>query len=84
MGALRLKVLTLGRIRTNGLPSLLLSYATSEIAKYSRGDADNRVILQGEHFVAVVPFWASWPFETMIIPYKSALPSQVFIFWGPC
>lgn len=25
----------------------------------------------GEHFVALVPFWASWPFETMVIPYKS-------------
>lgn len=26
-----------------------------------------RLILENEHFVALVPFWAVWPFETMIL-----------------
>lgn len=26
-----------------------------------------RVVIENEHFVAVVPFWAIWPYETMII-----------------
>src|SRR5690606_13641492 len=25
------------------------------------------VIIANEHFVALVPYWASWPFETMIV-----------------
>lgn len=29
--------------------------------------ARERVVEQNEHFVALVPFWAVWPFETMII-----------------
>lgn len=55
---------------TNGNPSLLLNYATSELAKHVNGDDDSRVVLVGKHFVAVVPFWASWPFETMVIPFQ--------------
>ena len=27
-----------------------------------------RMIYENDHFVLVVPFWAIWPFETMIIP----------------
>lgn len=26
-----------------------------------------RIICENEHFVAVVPFWATWPFETLLI-----------------
>jgi UDPglucose--hexose-1-phosphate uridylyltransferase len=26
-----------------------------------------RVVCENEHFVAVVPFWATWPFETLLI-----------------
>ncbi|KAL8292095.1 hypothetical protein RQP46_001561 [Phenoliferia psychrophenolica] len=60
---------------TNGLPSLLLSYATSEIEKHNSGAEDSRVTYLGEHFVSLVPFWASWPFETMVVPYKRHIPS---------
>ncbi len=36
--------------------------------------SDVRVVLDNEHFVVVVPFWAIWPFETMLIS-KRHLPS---------
>ncbi len=26
-----------------------------------------RILVENDHFVALVPFWATWPFETMII-----------------
>jgi UDPglucose--hexose-1-phosphate uridylyltransferase len=26
-----------------------------------------RIVVENEHFIAVVPFWAVWPYETMII-----------------
>ena len=29
-----------------------------------------RVVLENDTFVALVPFWAVWPFETMIVPKK--------------
>ena len=44
--------------------SLLSDYIQQEI------DLDERIILKNEHFVALVPFWAVWPYETMIVPIK--------------
>jgi UDPglucose--hexose-1-phosphate uridylyltransferase len=29
-----------------------------------------RLVCENEHFVALVPFWAIWPFETMILPRR--------------
>ena len=29
-----------------------------------------RIVCQNEHFVALVPFWAIWPFETMVLPIR--------------
>ncbi len=38
---------------------------------------EQRVICSNEHFVALVPFWAVWPFETLVLPRKhhGALPT---------
>ncbi len=41
--------------------SLLSSYLKLELR------LKERIVLENEHFVALVPFWAVWPFETMII-----------------
>ncbi|MFC5284997.1 UDP-glucose--hexose-1-phosphate uridylyltransferase [Pedobacter alpinus] len=41
--------------------SLLSAYLAEE------DKTKERVVLQNEHFVALVPFWAVWPYETMII-----------------
>jgi len=41
--------------------SLLSDYLSEELKK------EVRIVVQNEHFVALVPFWAIWPFETMII-----------------
>ncbi len=30
-------------------------------------EAKERVLIENEHFVALVPFWAVWPYETMIV-----------------
>ncbi|KAK4048641.1 galactose-1-phosphate uridyl transferase [Microbotryomycetes sp. JL201] len=61
---------------SNGLACLLLEYANAEIAKQRQnGEDDSRVLLIGDHFVCLVPFWAQWPFETMIVPYKRHIPN---------
>ena len=44
--------------------SLLSSYINLELKQ------QERIIIDNEHFVALVPFWASWPFETMVISKK--------------
>lgn len=30
--------------------------------------AGERIVAQNDHFVVLVPFWAVWPFETLILP----------------
>lgn len=56
---------------SNGKPSLLLSYAHSEM----QPKPSPRVIFSTDHFVAMVPYWALWPFEVMILPYKRHIAS---------
>lgn len=41
--------------------SLLSAYLDKEVKEQVR------IIVENEHFVAVVPFWAVWPYEAMII-----------------
>lgn len=48
--------------------TLLADYLAQEL------EARERVVLENEHFVAVVPFWAVWPFETLVLP-RAALGS---------
>ncbi|WP_419785575.1 UDP-glucose--hexose-1-phosphate uridylyltransferase [Pseudodesulfovibrio sp.] len=40
------------------------------LCRYLRRELESgeRVVLENEHFVVLVPFWATWPFETMILP----------------
>lgn len=59
--------------RQNGKACLLLSYAAEELRIHDATPETSRVIYKGNHFITVVPFWASWPFETMILPYKYVL-----------
>ena len=42
--------------------SLLQSYVEQEI------ELDERIVYKNSHFVVLVPFWAIWPYETMIVP----------------
>src|SRR5210317_1009020 len=44
--------------------SLLSDYIQQEIKQ------DERILLKNDHFVALVPYWAVWPYETMIVPIK--------------
>lgn len=43
---------------------LLCDYTAQELKK------GERIIFQNDSFVALVPFWAVWPFETMILPKR--------------
>ncbi len=41
--------------------TLLSDYLVAEL------DKKERLVVQNDHFVALVPYWAVWPFETMVI-----------------
>ena len=43
---------------------LLLDYAQLEMA------AGERVVVDNAHWLAVVPWWAVWPFETLLLPRR--------------
>ncbi len=43
---------------------LLCDYVAKELSIQAR------IVLENESFVALAPFWATWPFETMILPKK--------------
>ena len=32
-----------------------------------------RIVVENEHWLAVVPFWATWPFETLLVPRRHVL-----------
>ncbi|GAA5879592.1 hypothetical protein JCM8547_001088 [Rhodosporidiobolus lusitaniae] len=64
---------------TNSLPSLLLTYASTELATHVRTPGGSRVVYASEHFVAVVPYWASWPFEVLVVPFRRHIPSIAFL-----
>ena len=46
---------------------LLIDYVNLELEK------EERVVVQNEHWVVVVPFWAVWPFETLLLPRRHVL-----------
>jgi UDPglucose--hexose-1-phosphate uridylyltransferase len=43
---------------------LLIDYLNQEI------HLKERIILENEHWVVLTPFWAIWPFETMLLPKR--------------
>ena len=46
--------------------SLLLDYLEQELRH------EDRIVLENDSFVALVPYWATWPFETLIVPRQPA------------
>lgn len=50
--------------REHGGSHMLLDYATLESKK------QERVVFENETFLVVCPWWATWPFETMILSKK--------------
>ncbi|MDO4880528.1 MAG: UDP-glucose--hexose-1-phosphate uridylyltransferase [Capnocytophaga sp.] len=45
--------------------TLLSDYVKAELEK------KERIVLENQHFVALVPYWAVWPYETMIISKRA-------------
>lgn len=50
------------RYHDNHASPLLHDYAQSELA------SGERLVIRTKHWLAVVPYWATWPFETLLLP----------------
>ncbi len=46
---------------------LLLEYLDLEL------EQRERIVVENEHWLVVVPFWAVWPFETLLLPKRHVL-----------
>jgi UDPglucose--hexose-1-phosphate uridylyltransferase len=46
---------------------LLLEYAAQEV------DGGDRIVVINDHWIAVVPYWAVWPFEILLMPRRHIL-----------
>jgi UDPglucose--hexose-1-phosphate uridylyltransferase len=46
---------------------LLLDYVALE------AEARERIVVENEHWLVVVPYWAVWPFETLLLPRRHVL-----------
>ncbi|KAI0035820.1 galactose-1-phosphate uridyl transferase [Vararia minispora EC-137] len=55
-----------------GKPCLLCDYVHFEVGV---AEAEGRVVVKNEHWVALVPWWATWPFEIMLLPYHRHISS---------
>ena len=44
--------------------NLLMDYVEAEL------NDGSRTVVETEHFIAVVPYWAAWPYETMLLPKR--------------
>lgn len=52
--------------QAHGRP-LLLDYVEHELER------EERLVVENEYWVAVVPYWAFWPFETLLLPRRHVL-----------
>ena len=44
---------------------LLCDYISTELAH-----PEARIVIENEHFIALVPYWAVWPFEILVLPRR--------------
>ncbi|KAG8717588.1 galactose-1-phosphate uridyl transferase [Ceratobasidium sp. 395] len=56
-----------------GRPCLLCEYAHFEV--HSAAPENSRVVAKNASWVALVPFWAVWPFEILLLPHARHIPS---------
>jgi len=51
---------------------MICEYSHAELQTLEGG---SRVITSNEYWVAVVPWWATWPYEILLMPYKRHIQS---------
>jgi UDPglucose--hexose-1-phosphate uridylyltransferase len=62
-------ILTQKEYFKNHSTAMLLDYCKEEVKK------QERVVVENEDWAAIVPYWATWPYETILLPKK---PCSIF------
>ncbi|KAK6013846.1 UTP--hexose-1-phosphate uridylyltransferase [Ostertagia ostertagi] len=44
-----------------------------DVLQREQRDASERIVLQNQHWTVLVPYWAVWPYETMLLPNRHVL-----------
>jgi UDPglucose--hexose-1-phosphate uridylyltransferase len=60
------EIARMGEYRHSHHSCLLCDYISVELKE------EERIVFTNDHFVVIVPFWAVWPFETLLIPRRHA------------
>jgi len=58
--------------RLEGRPCMLCEYAHIELAQ---PEDQGRVVVSNQDWIALVPWWATWPFEILVLPYHRHIDS---------
>ena len=58
-------------LNRHGKP-MLVDYVAREL------EIRERIVYENNHFVALVPYWAVWPFETMVLPKRHCRSIDLF------
>lgn len=55
---------------------LLCDYLAAEGTNQAEQSSEGRILFENEHFIALVPWWAVWPFEVLLVSRRhlGALP----------
>lgn len=61
------EMLSMARYREQYCSCILCDYTAQEIAKR------DRIVCENTSFICLVPFWAVWPYETMVLPKRHIL-----------
>ena len=61
---------TLAQKKQSNLANYFSQYKSPLLADYAERElvAGERVVCSNEHWMVVVPYWAAWPFETLLLP----------------
>lgn len=53
----------------------LQATGTNMLVEYAQVEAEDgaRTVVENEHWIAVVPYWATWPYETLLLPKRHVL-----------
>ncbi len=52
---------------------LLLDYAALELEQAESWQLSPRIVVANDHWLALVPYWALWPFEILLLPRRHVL-----------
>uniref|UniRef100_H2ZI71 Galactose-1-phosphate uridylyltransferase n=1 Tax=Ciona savignyi TaxID=51511 RepID=H2ZI71_CIOSA len=63
------------RVSDNNQKKYFVKYGSPMLVDYAvrESKSGQRTVVENDHWIAVVPYWATWPFQTMLLPKHHVL-----------